>query len=244
MYTLNNIVNLFQEFATNHYNLKGNFYFGVAGEHESKKGGIKYPLMVAELQASNIAAKLDTYDFKMWFMSQHKLHEGRDVEQLSDLKQIAGDFIIWLRQTKFNANVTFSIDENVVLTDFNHSFNDDVCGWYCTIKVKQFLDWDLCRIPMSGIANPDPNNGVKVYDQNNNLLFTKYPGDVLIVNDLTTVTETYTVTGTTQSTVHTPLVIYNVSINGQTTSAYTIAGSTITFTNALASDEVIITYAY
>lgn len=251
MFTLNNIDKLFQDFVQNHYNLGNNladhakhYYFGVAGEHEGKNGGVKYPLLIAELQNSGIAIKLDGYSFKMWVMTQHKLYEGRDVEMLSDMKQIAGDFVIWLRQTKFIANVTFTIDENVIMTDFHQSFNDGCCGWYFTINVKQFLDWDLCRIPMTGAPGPDPSGGVKIFDQHGNLLYTLYPGQMLVVNDLTTVTEKYTVTGTTQATAQAPGVVYNVSINGQTTSDYTLVGNVFTFGWALAGDEVIITYAY
>lgn len=188
MYTLNNIVSLFEAFAINHYSLQGSehFYFGVAGEHESKNGGIKYPLMVAEPISSNVAIKQDSYDFKMYFMSQHKLYEGRDVEMLSDLKQIATDFIIWLRQTKYSDNKTFTIDENITLTDFHHSFNDDSCGWYFTLRCKQFLDWDKCGIPMIGYTPPTNVNVVNILDQDNNIIASLTVGQTYTVTQLTT----------------------------------------------------------
>lgn len=185
--TLNNIVSLFQTFANAHDQLK-DFYFGIAGEHESKRGGVKYNLMIAELQTSTIAPKVDSFEFKMWFMTQHKLYEGRDVEPLSDLKQIAVDFCIWLRQTQFATFVT--IEENIVMTDFHHSFNDDCCGWYFTMRLKQPLDWDLCRIPLTGITLPTDEANVKVYDQDNNLLYTLYPGQTLTIEVLQQIIQT------------------------------------------------------
>lgn len=190
MYTLNNISNLFQAFATNHKNLKGSYYFGIAGEHESRQGDKNYPLMVAELETSTVGEKLDSYQFKMWFLSQHRHYEGRDIEMLSDLKQIATDFLIFLRQTKFEDNKTFTIDTSATLTDFHHSFNDDCAGWYLTINCKQFLDWDKCAIPMTGYTPPPNNNNVKVYDQDNNLLYTLYPGQTLTVEVLQEIIQT------------------------------------------------------
>lgn len=252
MFTLNNINQIFQEFVKAHINLGNNspsygkhYYFGVAGDHEAKPGGVRYPMVINELQNSGVSVKQDTYVLKIWVLTQHKLYEGRDVEALSDTKQIALDIIAYLRQTKFEANKTFTIDENIVLTDFHQSFNDGCCGWYFTITCKQFLDLDLCGIPLNGSVPQPINNGVvKIFDQHGNLLYTLYPGQMLVVNDLTTVTEDYTVTGTTQTTTQTPLVVYGVYINGQQTSDYTLVGNTFTFPSALDSDKVSITYAY
>lgn len=148
MYTLKNISDKFQAFATAHPNLKGNYFFGIGGEHEDvstiKKGP---PLMIAELTSSTIQVKMENYKFKMWFMCQHQLYENKNLEMLSDLKKIATDFCVHFRQTKQSDNPTFSIDETILMQDFNHSFNNDWCGWYFDINVKQFLDWDKCGIP-------------------------------------------------------------------------------------------------
>lgn len=252
MFTLNNINQIFQEFVKAHINLGNNlsswgkrYYFGIAGEHEAKPGGVRYPMMVAELQNSPLNTKLDSYVFKMYILTQHKLYEGRDVEALSDTKQIGVDFIAYLRQTKFAASKTFTIDESIVMTDFHRSFNDGCCGWHFTMTVKQFLDLDLCGIPLNGSVPQPVNNGVvKTFDQHGNLLYTLYPGQMLVVNDLTTVTEDYTVTGTTQATAQTPLVVYGVYVNGVQTTDYTLVGNVITFDWALAADKVSIIYAY
>jgi hypothetical protein len=199
MFTLNNISSLFEEFVAAHHNLGNSqsdaskhYYYGIAGEHENKYGGIKYPLVVAELQTSTIGPKIESYEFKMWFMTQHKLYEGRDIEMMSDLKLIATDFCIWLKNTKFAADKTVTIDDNIVMTDFTPSFNDLTCGWYFTLRIKQFLDWDLCRIPMVGAPGPDANQNVKVYDQDGNLLYTLYYGQTLTIEVLQQIIQTLT----------------------------------------------------
>jgi hypothetical protein len=59
--------------------------------------------------------------------------------------------------------------------------------------------------------------------------------------------ENYTVTGTTQTILQTPVFIYGVFLNGQrltVTTDYIVAGTTITFINALASDSVTVVYSY
>ena len=145
--------------------------------------------MIAQLEGATVEQKMESYEFKMYFLTQHKLYEGRDIEMVSDMKLIATDFLIWLRQTKFQYFLT--IEENITMTDFNHSFNDDCCGFYFTLRVKQFLDWDLCRIPMDGYTPPD-NNSVKVYDQDGNLLYTLYPGQTLTVELLKEIVDSIT----------------------------------------------------
>lgn len=197
MFTLNNISSLFQEFVTNHYNLGNNltdaskhYYYGLAGEHTHKDGGVKYPLVVAELQTSTIGPKIESYQFKMYFMTIPKLYTGKEIEAMSDLKQIATDFCIWLLQTKFAAAKTITIDPNITFTDFTPSFNDLEIGWYLNLNIKQFLDWDLCRIPMTDAPGPDANANVKVYDQDGNLLYTLYYGQTLTIEVLQQIIQT------------------------------------------------------
>ncbi len=59
--------------------------------------------------------------------------------------------------------------------------------------------------------------------------------------------ETFTVTGTTQALSNTPSFIYGVYMNGQRLTLaidYTITTNTITFTNAMASDSITVSYKY
>lgn len=134
-------------FATNHPSLKGNYYYGEAGAHDDVAGLKKANLMISELVSSSIGIKMESYRFKMFFMCPHQITDDKVLEMVSDLKKVANDFCIYFRQTKFSDNVTFTVDEVVVMNDFNRSWNNDWCGWTFEINVKQFLDWDKCGIP-------------------------------------------------------------------------------------------------
>ena len=55
-----------------------------------------------------------------------------------------------------------------------------------TLKVKQFLDWDLCGIPIDGYTPPANTGVVNILDQDGNVLASLNPGSTYTVTQLTT----------------------------------------------------------
>ena len=244
MLTLNRLITEIRTFQSNHDQLKS-WVFGDPWEANAKHE-VQYPLLFGMIQPSSTNGTKETFSISFTVCDREKTDRSNTLNVLSNCKQIANDLVVYFKQ---NTSFTdfFQVDEQITFEPFIESFDDNCAGWTFTVNFNQPFEWDLCGVPVTGNPANLSEEGVKVYDQNNNLLFTKYDGEVLIVNNLTTVTETYTVTGTTQALNHTPSIIYGVYMNGQNlnvTTDYTITGATLTFVVAKSSDVITVTYAY
>lgn len=243
--TLNRLNKEITTFQTNHKILK-TWLFGDPWE-KNAKFNIQYPMLFGMVRPSPIQGTSETFVIEFFVCDKPGVNKRGEIEALSDTKQIANDVLSYLNGETFTDD--FQIDQNgtISMVPFVESFDNNCCGWSFELPLKQPFEWDLCSVPYSGSPATLSESTVEIYDQHGNLLYTLYPGQMLVVNDLTTETETYTVTGTSQAILHTPLVIYGVFMNGQRltlTTDYTITGTTITFVNAMASDSISITYAY
>lgn len=237
--TLIQLQNLINNIKQNHAVLsKGTYIFNEPWEWGAESA-IKYPFLGVNLAQGQINGRVQTINFEMYFCDLVHKDTSNQWDVSSDMHKLALEIY---SQLKYSLESTYDAMVNITATfdDFTEKFDDEVTGWMLKISVDQAFAWSVCDLPDSG-ANAGK---VNIYDQHNTLWYSLNPGAMLILNNLTFITETYTVTGTTQATAHTPVAVANVSINGQSTSAYTLSGSTFTFNNALASDEVIITYAY
>jgi hypothetical protein len=243
--TLNRLNREIATFKTNHAQLN-TWLFGDPWEKNAKIN-IEYPMLFGMVKPSPIQGTSETFVIEFFVCDKPGVNKRGEIEALSDTKQIANDLLSYLAGEDFTDDLQIDKDETIQLSPFVESFDNNVCGWSFEVPIKIPFEWDLCSVPYTGSPATASDGAATIYDQNNNLQYTLYPGDMLILNDLTFVTEDYTVTGTTQSVAQTPVAIFGVYMNGQKltiTSDYTISGTTITFVNAMANDLISIVYAY
>ena len=244
MLSLNGIVSLLQYKQQNHAQLSsGTFYFGDPWEFGQNET-IKYPFFGARLLENNtLAGNLDTTSIEIFFCDLVHKDESNETEVLSDMKQIALDIYSQLR-TDLKDDYKANLNDTAQLNPFTEKFNDMVTGWSITLNIEQFYDRSTCDTPDSG-ANAGK---VIIYDSNGDVVAILNPNSTYTLDPMYTETaEAYTVTGTTQSILHTPHFIFGVFMNGQRltlTTDYTVSGTTITFVNALASDVIVVVYNY
>jgi hypothetical protein len=204
-------------------------------------------MLFGMVRSSPIQGTSETFVIEFFVVDKPGVNKRGEIEALSDTKQIANDVLSYLNGETFTDDFQIDQDETINMVPFVESFDNNCCGWSFEVPLKQPFEWDLCSVPYDGSPATLSDGTASIYDQNNNLRYSLYPGDMLILNDLTFVTEDYTVIGTTQTITQTPIAIFGVYMNGQKltlTTDYTISGTTITFVNAMASDLISIVYAY
>lgn len=240
--TLNNLVTYIETFATNHKQIKS-FFFGDIWEYVGEKNDL-FTVFTCTLLGSNLSKGVEGTTFQFGVFDYVAKDKDNEVEVLSDTKRIAKDFISYLNSPIFE---DLKIDITADLTDYSEKFNHQLSGWFFNVTIKQPFETDLCSIPMTSIPSYPNMNVVTVTDLNGTLLYYLNMGTTIAINNTMDTAENYTVTGLTQTILQTPVFIYGVFLNGQrltVTTDYTVAGTTITFVNALAADLVTIVYSY
>lgn len=194
MYTLNNIIQFQQDFATNHRQINS-FIFAPTSEFDSLEQ-IKYPLLLVDVESCSQKEQEENFIFRVIICDQIKPDLRNEQDVLSDCKLMLNDFVAYFRQTKFSEY--FSIETDFSSDCFTKGFADDVAGWDCKITFKKYLDLDLCGIPMAGVPTYPNQLLVTIYDQNNNVVTQLSPGQqyqVIVASgiDEGNSTQTYTI---------------------------------------------------
>lgn len=245
MLSLNGLVILLENKQQNHDQLsEGTFYFGDPWEFGANQT-ITYPFFGARLLPSgnSLTGNVLTNSIEIFFCNLVNKDESNETQVLSDLETVALDIYSQLR-TDLKDYYKANINETAQLNPFTERFDDEVSGWSIVINIEQFYDRSTCDTPDSG-ANAGK---VIIYDADGDIVAILNPNSIYTLDPMYTETaETYTVTGTTQSILHTPHFIFGVYMNGQRltlTTDYTVTGTTITFVTALASDTIVVVYNY
>lgn len=242
MLSQNQLKQLFNDKQKNHNQLsKGTFLFDRLPEFGAS-AEITYPLMGVTVNPTIIDGNMITSNFLFSFLDLvHQDNRNMD-EVMSDMQQAALDIFAQLwndLQTNFNC----TLNEGFTLEPVQSAYDDDVSGWSFEIGIVQHYERSSCSQPNSGA-----NAGlITVIDQNGNVVAYLNPNTIYTINNTMDTAETYTVTGLTQSLLHTPSFVYGVFMNGQrltNTVDYTISGTTITFVNSLSADSITIVYSY
>jgi hypothetical protein len=171
-YTYNQVVTLFSDIATNHYQIHsfvdGDLWEVMESNQATHK---KFPLLWVRPLSASFEFPFETVRMGIAVMDLVNTDESNENEVLSDTLTILAD-VKALLDTPSYAN-TFIISKNATLTPFTERFSAKVTGWAMELDVK--IQWvkDRCAIPIS--SAPTVNNLCKpvlVYDQNGNLLAT------------------------------------------------------------------------
>lgn len=171
-YTYNQVVKLFEDIATNHYQIHS-FGDGDLWETMESNQSVhkKFPLLWVRPISATLEFPFETVRMGIAVMDLVNTDESNENEVLSDTLTILAD-IKALLSTPSYAN-TFIVSKSASLTPFTERFSARVTGWAMEVDVK--IQWvkDRCAIPIS--SAPTVNNLCKpvlIYDQNGNLLAT------------------------------------------------------------------------
>ncbi len=155
--TLNQYINLFEDFANSHLQLKGNFGQGDLWElvHSfneadgTQNSNREYPLMWCDIAGNTIVGHEQTRTFTFVFCDRVQSDERDERDALNDTEQMATDFVAWLNSTTALSQYTKLI-QNVTLQDFTQGHQDYIAGWVVTIQLKEAFKYDRCNIPSTG----------------------------------------------------------------------------------------------
>lgn len=211
--TLNRLNKEITTFQQNH-DLLNSWLFGDPWE-KNAKFNIQYPMLFGMVRPSPIQGTSETFVIEFFVCDKPGVNKRGEIEALSDTKQIANDVLAYFAGETFVDDFQIDKQDTVNIVPFVESFDNNVCGWSFELPLKQPFEWDLCVVPYSGSPAELSDGAATIYDQNNNLRHTLYPGDMLILNDLTFKEEDYTISGSSLTSVETPAFVVGLFIEGQ-----------------------------
>ena len=165
MLTLNQIIDQIKDLADNHFQIK-EAGVGTIAELQAKPDR-QYPLLWLSNEGGTLDNnyKIDNIRLTM-FGRVITGEEGQDddaseLEVLSDMQLILLDFLNYFHQQHGQEYVT---DKNNTLEHFTERTNDRTAGYSTVLELKQFYDWNRCKIPESGASIPPTVDGLTLYD--------------------------------------------------------------------------------
>jgi len=176
--TLNQLIARIQTFATAHKQLKGSFLFelpNIKGPDEARV----YPCLTALLVSTEPSEQQETFSilFTVWDLPSDDNHRMQAQEVLSDTKLIANDIVAYLKYGMDDV----SLDVPVTMTPVYDAGEDGSYGWEFTLNLRLNQGLDLCVVPADGIVIPEGISGVRIFDQDGNLLDTLNSGQSYFV---------------------------------------------------------------
>lgn len=179
-YTYNQVVQLLNDIATNHYQIHS---FGDGDTWETMESNIaahkKFPLMWVRPISASIEFPFDSIRMGIAVMDLVNTDESNENEVLSDTLSILLDIKALLSTPSYTS--VFTVGKSASLTPFTERYSAKVTGWAMEVDVKVLWNKDRCAIPISGA--PTINNLCKpvlIYDQNGNLLATVPSGGTYV----------------------------------------------------------------
>ena len=151
--TYNKIIQLSKEFSQAHYFLKS---FGNGSNWDTalkaEQASLKYPRMWMEDNPSPFEQSIETFSFRIGFLSQVEQVENENGDRISvnrnevisDMRQIAKDFLSFWVQDHDNE---IRIDRNINITVVEDVTPDKLAGVYADYTFKQPFTYNACIIP-------------------------------------------------------------------------------------------------
>jgi len=151
--TLNNLVKKLETFVANH-EILNSWYFNDPYDGLKDASTIRYPMMFGALEPSKLGLNVDYTTFKIYICDKVKKDNRNETEVASDTKQIAKDLLSYLKQTTFLNALTgqrdfLNVKQDVTLTHFFDSFDDEVAGVEFNLEIKTPFEWDVCSVPIT-----------------------------------------------------------------------------------------------
>lgn len=187
MMTVNNVVSLFENIASAHYNIHG-FGFGNIFEINGEiKPGLTYPLLWVVPVDSTTTENTQQRRFLLLVVSLVKKDLSNRNEVWSDCEQTLNDVIKILK----NESDDYNLIGDPVLTPVAEKHGDWLTGWQADIVLETDFNNNYCDIPSSNISSPVavPGYGI-IKDQHGNIVTTLRRGEVYYIEILETVQQT------------------------------------------------------
>lgn len=166
--THNQIVKLFQDLATNHYQING-FGFGDPWEYLASNTP-STPCLWGILNNTTRNKREVTLTYSLLIFDLVKADESNENEVLSDTQQIALDILAMLGSPTYSSQ--FYLGESSTMEDFTERFDSKVSGWKLDVSLRIPFDNDVCQVPASGLPSLENTYNVTVFDQNGDVVAT------------------------------------------------------------------------
>lgn len=228
-YTYNQVVQLFSDIATNHYQIHsfvdGDLWEVMESNQATHK---KFPLLWVRPLSASFEFPFETVRMGIAVMDLVNTDESNENEVLSDTLTILSD-IKSILDTPSYAN-TFIVSKSASLTPFTERFSAKVTGWAMELDVK--IQWlgDRCAIPIS--SAPTVNNLCKpvyIYNDAGALIATVPSGGTYTDSSICAAAtvrnsdSTYSTTVASGATLVLADTTYNFYINGVLDQTATVA---------------------
>lgn len=220
IYTLNNLIKLFEDIAEAHYQIK---YFGFGELWEvdgvTAKKMENYPVLWVVPTGATQEENTTVFTFDVLCFDNVENDESNENEVLSDTIQILQDVVRIIRENSDD----YEIDSfNNIYLPFTEKFNSRCTGWTASLGIRVDFDFTNCDIPASDFTSEGTSClPVYIYDINGNLVDTiesggSYTCDTSGGGDVTVTNSdaSYTQTVTCGDTLELPDTTYNVYIDG------------------------------
>jgi hypothetical protein len=163
--TLNQIIDQIKTLANAHYQI-AEVGVGTIAELQSKPDR-EYPLLWLSNEGGTLDNNYKVDNIRLTMFGRVTVgDEGQDddaseLEVLSDMQLILLDFLNYFHQNHGQDYVT---DKSNTLEHFTERTNDRTAGYSTVLELKQFYDWNKCKIPQSGASIPPTVDGLTLYD--------------------------------------------------------------------------------
>jgi len=142
MPTLNQVVKIIGDLASNHKQLKSN-YFGDLPDFLSRGTDNIYPSMYYDVSGANISGNTLSLNFSLYFFDRMLPEDTNETEVLSDMLEVAQDIVAQLA----HPNLEFDITTNTTLDFFTENTPDLLAGVRADITLELPYLSNRCVVP-------------------------------------------------------------------------------------------------
>jgi hypothetical protein len=146
MPTLNQVVKIIGDLASNHKQIKS-YYFGDFPDYLSRGTDNVYPSMFYDLSGANIAGNTLSLNFSLYFFDRMLAEGTNETEVLSDMLEVAQDIVAQLAHPNFQFDITTSVNMDF----FTEDTPDLLAGVRADITLELPYLTNRCVVPSTFI---------------------------------------------------------------------------------------------
>lgn len=157
MQTLNQVIKIFEDFASAHLQINS---FGQGDVWETATSGTtNYPLMWVDVQPSVIKTNVTEYRLRVYLMDLPSKDERDETEILSDMILIAQDVVDELKHPDYDFRF---IQDEIQAEGFTEWGDDQATGVFFDVEIGLKRPADRCAIPYTAINRNQETNVVTI----------------------------------------------------------------------------------
>jgi hypothetical protein len=154
--TYNNIISVFEDIASRHYQIKT---FKVGDQWEEDANTVEYPMLVvnptsAYMQRAGDDMGYATFEISMNVLISDQVYKGEENENdvVSDTLQMIQDIIVEFNKHPYYTNSRFDVVGDLNFIPFTERNDDEVSGWEVGMTLRTPNIRNFCGIPVSDIS--------------------------------------------------------------------------------------------